>query len=49
MLVRRWNWSTVNPLNDFAAPPVGSSWLGPAKKSPAATGEKFPMKIAPAF
>ena len=23
-LVRRWNWSTVNPANDAPAPPVGN-------------------------
>src|SRR5580765_8215777 len=24
MLVRRWNWSTVNPAKDAPAPPVGN-------------------------
>jgi len=37
-------WSTVNPPNDFPAPPVGSSWLGPAMKSPATTANKDPKK-----
>ena len=30
-------WS--GPENALAAPPVGSTWLGPAMKSPTATGE----------
>jgi hypothetical protein len=38
ILVRRWNWSTVSPGKDLPAPPVGSVWDGPARKSPAAPG-----------
>ena len=42
MLVRRWNWSARIPENERPEPPVGSVWLGPAKKSPTATGESLP-------
>ena len=47
MLVRRWNMSLISPGKLFPAPPVGSVWLGPATKSPAATGDQPPRKIAP--
>ena len=42
MLVRRWNWSARMPENERPEPPVGSVWLGPARKSPTATGESLP-------
>ena len=41
-LVRRWNWSARKPEKDLPAPPVGSVWLGPARKSPQATVEREP-------
>ena len=37
------------PLNMFAAPPVGSTWLGPATKSPADSGVHGPANTAPAL
>ena len=40
--VRRWNWSARKPEKDLPAPPVGSVWLGPARKSPQATVEREP-------
>ena len=42
-LVRRWNWSTVNPANDAPAPPVGSVWPGRATRCrPAARVRRLP-------
>ena len=36
---RSFQGFNIRPEKDFPAPPVGSVWLGPARKSPAATGE----------
>ena len=38
----------MRPSNIRAAPPVGSTWLGPAAKSPALSGVQCPAKMAPA-
>lgn len=36
-----------SPWKNFAVPAVGSTWLGPAVKSPAGSGVHCPRKTAP--
>jgi len=46
-LVRRWNWSAVSLRNDLPAPPVGSSWLGPARSRRPRPEKVRARKMAP--